>query len=107
MLQHVSQAVAEELTSKARGAALIELAAHQGNEEAQKCCEQGMWEYIKAKITDEVAKGILIEGRQAMCKMLAKREPEVARCNAARAKSMAQGNAARAKSKSQRGGKGR
>ena len=107
VLQHVLQAVAEELTSKARGAALIELAAYQGNEEAQKCSGEGMYRYMMSKIQDEVEKGILIEGRQAILRMLMKRAPEVARCNAARAKIMAQGNAAHARSKSQREGRGR
>ena len=96
VLQHVSQAVAEELTtsSKARGAALIELAAYQGNEEAQKCCEEGMWRYILAKIQDEVQKGIAIEEKtrlEAILKMLEKRVPEQWRKAVPRAESKSQG----------------
>ena len=86
VLQHVSQAVAEELTSNARGAALIELAAYQGNEEAQRCCEEGMWRYILAKIQDEVQKGIAIEEKtrlEAILKMLEKRVPQMAQGSAA------------------------
>ena len=84
--------------SQVRGEALIKVAAYLGNEEAQRCCEEGMWKYILAKIQDEVQKGIAIEEKprlEAILKMLEKRVPQ-----------MAQGSAA-AESKSQGGGRGR
>ena len=99
VLQHVSQEMAEGLTDQVKGEALIKVAAYLGNEEAKRCCEEGMWVYILAKIQDEVQKGIAIEEKtrlEAIIKMLEKRVPQ-----------MAQGSAAWAKSKSQRDGSGR
>ena len=97
----MSQEMAEGLTAagQVRGEALIKVAAYLGNEEAQRCCEEGMWMYILVKIQDEVQKGIAIEEKtrlEAILKMLEKRVPQ-----------MAQGSAACAESKSQRGGRGR
>ena len=86
VLQHMSQAMAEGLTAQVKGEALVNVAAHLGNEEAQRCCEVGMWRYILAKIQDEVQKGIAIEEKtrlEAILKMLEKRVPQMAQGSAA------------------------